>query len=197
MKQFAPATERNREPICEVLKQHLPSTGKVLEIASGTGQHVAYFAKRFPSLTWIPSEPEASSRESIRDWTTEDELANVLPPLPLNVLDEKWAVDKADAILNINMIHISPWETTTALMKGASTVLQKGAPLILYGPFIEDGVETAPSNVDFHHWLRARNPEFGIRRLDKVTEVAEAHGFKKIARFEMPANNLSVVFEKL
>lgn len=190
MRCHAPATERNREPIAAVLAETLPAAGRVLEVASGTGEHCAHFAARFPGLTWQPSDPEPEARDSIAAWC--EGLANVLPPLALDAAQGRFP--GADAILCINMVHISPWAATLGLMRGAGAVLPAGAPLILYGPYRQRGVETAPSNEAFELWLKEKDPRYGLRFVEDVAEVAAANGLA-LARIEtMPANNLVLVF---
>jgi len=193
-KQNYPATERNRDVILNVLKQHLPEHGLVLEIASGSGEHITYFAPQLPNLRWQPSEPDTDLRESILAWMAELNSDNILNPLPINVLDENWDIEKVDAIFNANMIHISKWAVCKGLMKGAGKVLKAGGLLLLYGPFIREGVATAPSNLKVNDSLKQQNPEWGVRQLEDVIAEAEKNniGLKEI--IEMPANNLLVVF---
>lgn len=192
MKRHAPATERNREPIIEVLAGALPDRGTVLEIASGTGEHAAAFAARFPALTWQPSDPDAESRGSIAEWCAD--AANVLPPLDLDAASPDWPIDAADAILCINMVHISPWAATLGLMAGAKRLLPAGGALILYGPYCRHGVETAPSNEQFELWLKEKSPEYGLRYVEDVTAVAEGLALERLV--EMPANNLMLVYRR-
>jgi hypothetical protein len=192
MKQHAPATERNREPILAVLREVLPPAGTVLEVSSGTGQHAAFFATQLPQLIWQPSDPDPVSRASIAAWT--EGLANVQPPLDLDVTRRPWPVERADAILNINMIHIAPWRACEALMEGAAELLPAGGVLHLYGPYQRDGRHTAPSNAAFDQSLRARDPAWGVRDLDDVARAAARCGLALERVVEMPANNLSVVF---
>lgn len=200
----APATERNRDPILAVLARVLAprdrSTGlggDVLEIASGTGQHVAFFAAKMPALTFQPSDPDPAHRASIAAWAAEAALDNLRPPLALDVTVEPWPIaHPVGAILCINMIHISPWASTLALMRGAARWLAPGAPLYLYGPYMRDGRHTAPSNAAFDADLRGRDPRWGVRALETVSEVAKANGFALAEVVEMPANNLSVVFRR-
>jgi hypothetical protein len=197
---FAPATERNREPILAVLERMLApidGNGDVLEIASGTGQHVTYFAARLPGLRFQPSDPDPANRASIAAWIAETGLANVRAPLALDVTSESWPVAQpVAAILCINMIHISPWAATLGLMRGAARLLAPGAPLYLYGPFMREGRHTAPSNAAFDADLRARDPRWGVRELETVSGVAREHGLALDEVVEMPANNLSVVFRR-
>ena len=196
VKQSAPATERNREPIVEVLRQLLPDRGLALEIASGTGEHIMHFAGLFPKLLWQPSDAEPAALRSIQAWRDEAGLFNLLPPVSLDVRAAQWPVTEADAILCINMVHISPWSATAGLMRGAALLLPAGSPLYLYGPYLQDDVETAPSNLAFDSDLRARNPEWGLRRLEAVVAEAEGQGFGLDRVVPMPANNLSVILRK-
>jgi len=176
--------------IADVLREVLPRSGTVLEIASGSGEHAAYFAGEFPALDWQPSDPDADARVSTAAWC--DGIANVLPPLDLDAAASTWPVERADALVCINMLHISPWDATLGLMAGATRVLAAGAPLILYGPFLQDDVPTAQSNLQFDASLRARDPRWGIRSLGAVQEAAV--GFALEATIAMPANNLLLVF---
>ncbi|MBR0552350.1 DUF938 domain-containing protein [Stakelama marina] len=193
-RKHAPATLRNREAIADVLTTHLPDRGTVLEIASGSGEHCAFFAERFPALNWQPSDPEPSARISIASWCAG--LANVAQPLALDASSKDWPVDRADAVLCINMVHISPWQATLGLMEGAAQVLSPGAPLILYGPYRREGVETAPSNEAFDASLRSRDPRWGLRDLGAVTAAANEQGFALDEVIEMPANNLAVIYRR-
>jgi len=194
MRRKAPATERNRGPILDVLRGVLPARGLVLEIASGTGEHAAYFAEHLPRVTWQPSD--AGDLASIAAWREWAGLENLLEPLPLDVTTRPWPLERADALFCANMIHISPWRTCEGLFAGASGLLPPGAPLVLYGPFLRDGAPTAPSNAAFDADLRARDPEWGIRRLADVERVAGECGFAREALTEMPANNLTVTFRR-
>jgi SAM-dependent methyltransferase len=190
---FSASAERNKEPILAVLQRTLPQTGLVLEIASGTGQHVAHFAKALPELTWQPSDPDVACRESIKSWIRSEELQNVRPPLDLDVCRLPWPVPPTNAVLCINMIHVAPWPATEALLKGARGALDPGGVLFLYGPYRRFGGHTAPSNEAFDRQLRANCPEWGLRDLEAVVEVAEAVGFELGEVLDMPANNFSVV----
>ena len=193
MKRHAPATERNRDPIAAVLREVLPARGLVLEIASGTGEHAAYFAGLFPGLEWQPSDPDPSALNSIEAWTADAGAANLSEPIELDAAGT-WAVDHADAILCINMVHISPWAATLGLLAGAARLLPTGGPLILYGPYRRGAVESAESNEAFDRSLKARNPDWGLRDLEEVIAAAEAKGLSLERVVEMPANNLTVVF---
>ncbi len=191
----SPAAERNAVPIADVLAGVLPARGLVVEVASGSGQHAAHFARAFPELTWQPTDREPRHRASIAAWREEAALPNLLAPLELDVMNP-WPVTRADAMLCINMIHISPWPATLALLAGAARVLADGAPLFLYGPYRRKGVPTAPSNAAFDADLRARDPAWGLRDLDEVTAVARDAGFERVDVVVMPANNLSVIFRR-
>ncbi len=196
MKRHAPATERNREPIAAVLREVLPASGTVLEVASGTGEHAACFAAAFPDLLWQPSDPDPEALESIAAWRAGAALANLLEPVRLDAAAEEWPVAAADAILCINMVHISPWAATVGLMRGAGRLLWAGAPLILYGPYRRRDVPTAPSNEAFDASLRSRNPEWGLRELETVAAAALARGLDFERLFEMPANNVTALFRR-
>jgi hypothetical protein len=187
---------RNAGPIAEVLAEILPAHGLVLELASGTGEHVLHFAQEFPRLLWQPSDPEPASLRSIEAWRGDSGLFNLLPAISLDARAAAWPVPRADAILCINMIHISPWPATAGLMRGAGKLLEAGSPLHLYGPYRRAGIETAPSNEAFDESLRARDPEWGLRDLETVEEEAGKHGLRLDRVVEMPANNLSLLFRK-
>jgi SAM-dependent methyltransferase len=193
----APAVARNAAPIAEVLRGVLPARGLVLEIASGSGEHALHFAREFPDLLFQPSDPEPAALRSIDAWRAEAGLFNLLPALALDARAAEWPVAAAEAILCINMIHISPWAATAGLMRGAGRLLVPGAPLYLYGPYRQAEVETAPSNVAFDESLRARDPLCGLRDLEDVVAEAEANGLRLDRIVAMPANNLSVVLRKL
>jgi hypothetical protein len=196
LRQHAPAAERNREPILAVLRDVLPARGVVLEIASGTGQHVTHFAAALPALDWQPSDPDAGARASIAAWTAHAGLANVRAPLDLDVERTPWGIDAAAALLCINMIHISPWSATLALFDGARRVLGAGGILYLYGPYRRGGAHTAPGNAAFDEQLRNRHPAWGVRDLEQVVALGDAHGFDCGEPIGMPANNLSLAFTK-
>jgi SAM-dependent methyltransferase len=178
-----------------VLKRVLPARGMVLEIASGTGQHVVHFAGAMPHLMWQPSDPDPELRASIRAWIAQTGLSNVRAPLELDVCRQPWPVDAADAVLCINMIHISPWTSTNALCIGAARHLRTGGKLVLYGPYLEGGT-AVKSNLDFDATLKRRNLEWGLRDLEEVTRTAALHGLQRQQIVRMPANNLTVVFSK-
>lgn len=190
----APAAERNKDPILAVLARILPVSGLAVEIASGTGQHVVHFAGALPGWTWQPTELDPEMRLSIAGWLEETGLPNILPPLALDVCEAHWPVARADAVLCINMVHISPWQATLCLIAGCERLLEPGGILFLYGPYRRFGRHTAPSNEAFDSSLRERDPEWGVRDLEIVVETAERHGFGLSEVVEMPANNLSVVF---
>ena len=192
----SPSALRNRGPISEVLRTVLPESGTVLEIASGSGEHITHFATLFPALSWQPSDPSADARASILEWSEAEGLPNVLPPLDLDAASEAWPVDRADAMIAINMVHISPWLATLGLLKGAGRLLPAGGALFLYGPYRRQGQPFAQSNEAFDASLRARNPAWGIRLLEDVAGAAEQAGLVMTATVEMPANNLSVVFRR-
>jgi cyclopropane fatty-acyl-phospholipid synthase-like methyltransferase len=190
----SPAALRNRDPIADLLGDVLPGGGSVLEIASGSGEHVVHFANLFPNLIWQPSDPSPEARASIEHWVKADSLSNVLPPLDIDASNQDWPVERADAMIAINMIHISPWPATKGLLAGAGRLLPTGAPLILYGPYRRKGQPLVPSNVEFDASLRARNPDWGIRLLEDVASLAGQSGLALTSITEMPANNLGVVF---
>jgi hypothetical protein len=193
----SPSTARNRGPILEVLKPRLPASGVVLEIAAGAGEHAIYNAAALPGLLWRPSDADPDALVSIAAWREHAGLPNLLPPVPLDAsAPASWPTDLVDAVVNINMIHISPWATTQGLMAGVGRILRPGGLLFLYGPFIESNVETAPTNASFDQSLKYRNPAWGIRRLDDVTGQAAKQGLKLSERINMPANNLAVFFRK-
>jgi hypothetical protein len=193
----SPSTARNRGPILEVLKHRLPDNGIVLEIAAGAGEHAVHNAAALPGLQWQPTDPDPDALASIAAWRAHVRLPNLLPPLRLDASDpDAWPVDRADAIVNINMIHISPWTATQGLMTGAGRVLPFGGVLFIYGPYIEPDLETAPSNLSFDLSLKGRDPAWGIRRLDEVTALAARHGLELSERIAMPANNLALIFRK-
>jgi SAM-dependent methyltransferase len=191
---FSPAAERNKDPILTVLESVLPSQGSVLEIASGTGQHVCFFAQALPDIEGQPTEPDDASREAMYVRIREAGLGNVREPVALDVAEPRWPVDaRYDAIVCINMIHISPWPATHALMRGAARHLPAQGKLVLYGPYLENGT-AVQSNLDFDASLKQRNPAWGLRELEEVTRIAAAQGLHRQQVVRMPANNLTVVF---
>lgn len=195
-RQFAPATQRNREPILAVLREVLPDTGLVLEVASGSGEHAVHFAAAFPELVFQPSDPDPAALASIDAWASESGLPNLKPAIRLDATARDWPLSRADAILCVNMIHISPWAATEGLIRHAAELLPASAPLYLYGPYRQSGVPLAPSNAVFDDSLRRRNPKWGLRELDAVAALATAAGFDGPQVMPMPANNLSVVFRR-
>lgn len=192
----SPSALRNRDPIADLLRDVLPDTGTVLEIASGSGEHVIHFATLFPKLVWQPSDPSPEARASIQEWVKTQAITNVLPPLDIDASTETWPIERADAMIAINMVHISPWPATQGLLKGAAKLLPTGGTLILYGPYRREGQPLVPSNVDFDASLRARNPAWGIRLLEDVASLAKQSGLAMTSVTEMPANNLGVVFTR-
>jgi SAM-dependent methyltransferase len=193
---FRPHVVRNREPILDVLKRILPPRGLILEVASGSGEHAAYFAKALPLLSWQPTDPDAEALASIAAHRAASGASNMLSPLQLDVTAQQWPVARADAILCNNMIHIAPWTACEGLIAGAARVLPAGGVLYLYGPYKIDGRHTAPSNQEFDLSLRERNPPWGIRDLADVVALAVRHGLALAETVPMPANNLSVVFRR-
>lgn len=192
---FAAAAARNQDPILAVLREVLPAEGLVLEIAAGTGQHAAHFSRALPGLTWQPTDPSDEALASIEAWRRALGPPNLRAPLRLDVR-EPWPVDRADAVYACNLIHISPWDCTLALLSGAAAVLPVGAPLVLYGPYRRAGAHTAPSNEAFDASLRARDPAWGVRDLDTVVAEALPRGLALDRVVEMPANNLTVVLRR-
>lgn len=197
MKRQAPAAARNRQPILDVLTPRLPARGLVLEIASGSGEHIVHFAEALPDLVFQPSDPSPEARASIDDWAQSLALGNVRPALALDAAGDLWPLERADAVLCCNMIHIAPWEAAVGLIAGASRILPKDGSLYLYGPYRRGGRHTAPSNEAFDLDLRRRNPAWGVRDLEAVASLAEAQGFGLPEIIDMPANNLSLVFKRL
>jgi hypothetical protein len=190
----APAALRNREPIAEVLGEWLPAEGLVLEIASGTGEHAVFFAERFPSLEWQPSDIHPDALASIAAWREAADFQNLRPPITIDASCGDWPIDRADAVLSINMVHISPWTSALGLLAGAERLLDRGTPLILYGPWLKDDIETVPSNLDFDANLKARDPSWGLRRVEDF--AAASSSFTLEAVQQMPANNLMLLFRK-
>jgi SAM-dependent methyltransferase len=191
----APAALRNREPIAEVLAGWLPQSGLVLEIASGTGEHAAHFAERFGQLDWQPSDVHPDALASIAAWREETGLANLRPPVPLDAASADWPLDRADAVLSINMVHISPWSSALGLIAGAARLLQPGAPLILYGPWLRDGTAAAESNLAFDADLKRRDPRWGLRRVEDFAAAA-SETFTLAETRAMPANNLMLLLRR-
>ena len=191
----APAAGRNREPIADVLREWLPPTGLVLEIASGTGEHAVAFASAFPALEWQPSDIHPDALASIAEWRSAAGARNLRSPLCLDAASPDWPIDQASAVLSINMVHISAWQSSLGLIAGAGNVLPAGGPLILYGPWLQEGVETAPSNLAFDADLRRRDPAWGLRRVEDFAAAARRH-FDLEAIRPMPANNLMLLFRR-
>lgn len=189
VKRQAPAAARNVGPIGDVLTEWLPQRGLMLEIASGTGEHALAFARRFPQLDWQPSDPDPEALASIAAWA-EEGPANLNPPVQLDVCAADWAVERADAVLCINMVHIAPWAAALGLLDGAERLLDSGAPLILYGPWVQADEPTAPSNQAFDISLRDRDPSWGLRLVEDFAGEAAARGFRLVERRPMPSNNL-------
>ncbi|NJP11268.1 MAG: DUF938 domain-containing protein [Leptolyngbyaceae cyanobacterium RU_5_1] len=206
VRQYAPATQRNREPILQVLLDVLPPTGTVLEISSGTGEHAVFFAPQLHPRKWLPSDPNPAARASIAAWREQCPAENLLPAIALDVRDRVWAVEQDElqgidlqrdpigAIVNINMIHIAPWSACLGLLAGAQRILPAGGILYLYGPFKQAGKHTAPSNEVFDQSLQLQNPDWGVRDLDDVVAAAQTEQLSLVKTVAMPANNLSVVF---
>jgi hypothetical protein len=197
IKMRSPAFLRNREPILTVLSHIMPPAGLALEIGSGSGEHAGYFAGAFPKIIWQPSDRTLTALASIEAHRLDCGLDNLRPPILLDVTARSWPVESADIVLCINMIHISPWQATKSLMEGVGRILHQGAVLFLYGPFKEGGVHTADSNRLFDENLRARNPAWGVRDLEEVTEIAAVNKLLYRETITMPANNRSVIFERL
>jgi SAM-dependent methyltransferase len=191
---YAPATQRNREPILDVLARTLPTEGLVLEVASGTGEHALWFAQHLRPLEWQPSDPDPAMRRSITTHAAGAGVRTLRAPLDLDVTRRQWPIERADAIVCINMIHIAPWSAAEGLMSGAGRLLPPAGVLYLYGPFKRDGRHTAPSNAAFDQDLRSRDPRWGLRDLEAVVELAGRQGLDLGEVVEMPANNLSVIF---
>jgi hypothetical protein len=190
----APAALRNREPIADVLADWLPRRGVVLEVASGTGEHAIWFAGRFPDIDWQPSDTHLDALRSIDSWRKDAGLPNVRKPVLIDSSDPHWPVERADAVLNINMAHISPWGASIGLIDGARRILPESGALILYGPWLKDGIETAASNLAFDANLKSRDPQWGLRRVEDFEAEAGARGFALVESREMPANNLMLLF---
>jgi hypothetical protein len=195
-RRHAPAAARNVDPISAVLAEWLPQTGTVLEVASGTGEHVIAFARRFAHLQWQPSDVHPEALASIAAWIEAEGAANVASPLVIDAADETWPAARAAAVLAINMVHISPWPSSLGLLDGASRLLGDGAPLIVYGPWIERGIAPAASNIAFDEDLRSRDPRWGLREVEAFAAEAERRGLELVERRVMPANNLMLLFRR-
>jgi SAM-dependent methyltransferase len=196
-RRIAPPVARNAAPIVEVLRDVLPAEGLVVEVASGSGEHALHFARAFPHLLWQPTDADLVALRSVEAWRGAESLPNLLAPVPLDAASADWPLERADAVLCINMVHISPWAATLGLLDGAARLLAPGAPLYLYGAYRRDGVPTAESNEAFDRSLKGRNPEWGLRDLEDVAAEAERRSLRLDRVVEMPANNLSVVFRRV
>jgi len=201
-RQFAPATERNREPILEVLLKVLPPTGTVLEISSGTGEHAVFFAPRLAPRRWLPSDPNPAARASVAAWRSRQPAENLEAAIAIDARDSIWTIapdqqKSLTAIVNINMVHIAPMSACVGLMRGAKRLLPAEGVLYLYGPFKQGGRPMETSNVTFDESLRTRNSEWGIRDLEEVMAIAQLHDLSLVKTYAMPANNLSVVFRRV
>ncbi|KAF3890426.1 MULTISPECIES: DUF938 domain-containing protein [Nostocales] len=212
-RKYAPATQRNREPILEVLVNVLPANGTILEVASGTGEHAVFFAPRLKPRKWLPSEPNPQLRASIAAWSANFRCENLYPPIEIDVCAPVWSVEKdasprwshfddlndtpITSIVNINMVHIAPWSACLGLMAGANRILPPRGILYMYGPFKVDGKHTASSNIAFDESLRAQNSEWGVRDLNDVVDTARTQNLTLVKTYQMPANNLSVIFQRI
>ena len=193
-RRFAPAAARNRAPILAVLRRYLPPAGLLLEVASGSGEHALHIAEALPKLAVQPSDPDPGARASIDAWAATARLPNLRRALALDAMAADWPIDRADALFCCNMLHIAPWEAGLGLLRGAARVLPAGAPLLLYGPFLQAGVPTAPGNLAFDAALRAQDPRWGLRAVEDL--AAAAADFRLAAIAPMPANNLTLVFRR-
>lgn len=196
-RRYAPSVARNKDAIAGVLARYLPSSGLVLEIASGSGEHAVHFASSFPALVFQPTDPSEEALASIAAWRQETALPNMRAPLALDVTAASWPINHADAVTCINMIHIAPWEATLGLVAGAARIIPPGGLLFLYGPYKRAGQHTAPSNAEFDASLRERDARWGVRDLETVAAEATAMGFAAPMIEAMPANNLSLIFRRL
>ena len=192
----APAALRNREPIADVLADWLPSRGLVLEIASGTGEHAAFFAQRFPTIQWQPSDIHPDALTSMEGWRQDAQLPNVRPPIEIDAASAEWPIGRADALISINMVHISPWRSALGLLDGAARLLAPGAPLILYGPWLVEDVPPAPSNLDFDSDLRLRDPQWGLRKVEDFAAAGDERSLRLVATRHMPANNMMLLLRR-
>jgi SAM-dependent methyltransferase len=190
----APAALRNRDPIAEVLRDWLPEKGLVLEVASGTGEHAVHFAKAFPHLDWQPSDTHSDAISSVAAWRRESGLDNLLEPIAIDASSSDWPIEQADAVLNINMAHISPWAASLGLIVGAARILRRGGSLIYYGPWLKDDIDTAASNLAFDADLKRRDPQWGLRRVEDLAAAAGEQGFALCDYRPMPAHNLMLLF---
>ncbi len=200
LRRYAPATDRNREPILAILRQVLPPIGTILEISSGTGEHAVFMAPQLTPRHWLPSDPNPDARASILAWQQSAPCDNIYPPIDLDASSDKWLVESTEpiaAIVNINMIHIAPKAACLGLFAGAQRLLPIDGILYLYGPFKQGGIHTAPSNAAFDESLQSQNPAWGIRDLEEIITVAASHQLELQQVYSMPANNLSVVFTRV
>lgn len=205
-RRYAPATERNRQVIYDILKSNLPAKGKLLEVASGTGEHAAWIGSRLPTIKWQTSEYDTDLFPSIQAHIQASEAKNIFPPFHIDVTRNNWGLEveqlsqfqnRTDAITCANMIHIAPWDVAIGLIQGAANLLIKNGLLFVYGPFFQSDIPTAPSNIEFDNWLKERDPSWGIRNLDDVKKLAEDHNLTLERIHPMPANNLFLQFKKL
>ena len=192
----APAALRNREPIAKVLRDWLPPSGLVLEIASGTGEHATYFAERFPELEWQPTDDHPDALASISAWREQTRRPNLKPPLVIDAAEPEWPIDRANAVVSINMVHISPWASALGLLEGAARLLSSDAPLILYGPWLKANVPAAPSNAEFDADLRRRHPAWGLRWVEDFAAAAEERELILVETRAMPANNMMLLLRR-
>ena len=197
MKRFSPASERNKDPILEVLRRVVPDRGRVLELSAGSGQHSVHFAAAFPDIAWQPSDIDPTALDSVTAWRSEAALPNLLAPLRVDVTAGDWGVDPVDVVLSINMIHIAPWACSKGLFAGAARLLGSGGALVTYGPYTVDGAFTSPSNAGFDASLRSRDPSWGIRDLADLLVLAAEAGFEREDVVAMPANNMTVIYRRL
>ncbi len=195
LRRYAEATDDNRDDLLAVLQRVLPATGLVLEVASGTGQHAAFFGPGLPGRVWQPTDPDPGARASVDAWAKHEQATTVRPALVLDAASDAWPVTRADAVVCVNMIHIAPWEAGLGLLRGGARVLPPGGPLVLYGPYRVDGA-LAESNRDFDGWLRSRDPRWGVREVADVEKAAKAVGFAPVERIAMPWDNLVVVLRR-
>ena len=196
MKRHAPATARNSGPLSDVLAKELPATGLVLEVASGSGEHAVFMAQRFSALQWQPSDVDTEALRSVDAWAADARLDNLRPAVALDAAQGEWPIAHADAVLCVNMVHISPWSATEGLFAGAASILARGSPLVLYGPYLETDIDTAPSNLAFDESLRSRDPAWGLRPVPQLDRLARETGFARSARHGMPANNIVLVYRR-
>lgn len=198
LRQTSPSVERNRAPILTVLQRELRAGARVLELASGSGEHAVHVARALPGVTWQPSDTDANARASTEAWRSSEALPNVLPAIDIDLSATHWQTPREnyDALIAINVIHISPWDATLGLMSGAGRLLVPGGKLITYGAYKRGGKQTAPSNESFDQWLKARDPRFGVRDLEAVETAANEQGLTLRDILEMPANNFMLIFER-